>query len=160
MIIQTMLKSQYHASLAMLLEAIQACPPTLWTSDQYSNPFWRVAYHTLYYTDLYLQPSETAFIPWEHHRPGCEEFDTGSLSPYSVDEITAYYHACRQTVDSAVDRLDLSGTESGFSWYTMPKLEHQLVNLRHIQHHTGQLADRLRQVSSRGIRWVGGMSEL
>jgi hypothetical protein len=40
----------------------------------------------------------------------------------------------------------------------MSKLEHQLVNLRHIQHHTGQLADRLRQAADRGLRWVGGAS--
>jgi hypothetical protein len=40
----------------------------------------------------------------------------------------------------------------------MPKLEHQFVNLRHIQHHTGQLADRLRQAANRGVQWLGGAS--
>ena len=43
-------------------------------------------------------------------------------------------------VDAAVYRLDLTAPESGFYWYRMSKLEHHLVNLRHIQHHTGQLA--------------------
>jgi hypothetical protein len=38
----------------------------------------------------------------------------------------------------------------------MSKLEHQFVNLRHPQHHTGQLADRLRQHADLGVRWVGG----
>jgi hypothetical protein len=31
--IPAILKSQYHASLAMLLEAIDTCPAGLWTSD-------------------------------------------------------------------------------------------------------------------------------
>jgi hypothetical protein len=62
-------------------------------------------------------------------------------------------------VDAAVDRLDLTAPESGFYWYRMSKLEHQFVNLRHIQHHTGQLADRLRQEADRGVEWVGGMSK-
>jgi len=62
------------------------------------------------------------------------------------------------TYGKAMD-LDLDSAESGFSWYRMSKLEHQFVNLRHIQHHTGQLADRLRQEADRGVEWVGGMSK-
>ena len=160
MTLQAVLKSQYHASLVMLLEAIEGCPADLWTSDQYANQFWQVAYHTLFYTDLYLQPAEAAFTPWEHHRPGHHRFEARadpavSLTPYSVGELTAYCGRCQDMVDSAVDRLDLRSPESGFSWYQMPKLELQVLNLRHLQHHTGQLADRLRQAADRGVRWVG-----
>lgn len=74
--------------------------------------------------------------------------------------LKSQYHASLamllEAIDTAVDRLDLTAPTSGFSWYQMPKLEHQLLNLRHLHHHTGQLADRLRQVTGRGIRWVGG----
>jgi hypothetical protein len=45
-------------------------------------------------------------------------------------------------------------SRSGFSWYRMSKLEHQFVNLRHIQHHAAQLADRLRSAAGVGIKWV------
>jgi hypothetical protein len=31
-----------------------------------------------------------------------------------------------------------------------------LLNLRHLHHHTGQIAERLRHVANRGIEWVGG----
>jgi hypothetical protein len=161
MTLQAILKSQYHASLAMLLEAIDACPTLLWTSDEHGNQFWHVAYHTLFYTHLYLQPSEADFVPWERHRPGYNRFEGGSdLSPYTVEEVRAYGIRCREMVGPAVDRLDLAARESGFSWYQMPKLEHQFVNLRHIQHHTGQLADRLRHTANRGVRWVGGAPRL
>jgi hypothetical protein len=33
----------------------------------------------------------------------------------------------------------------------MPKLEHWMVNIRHIQHHTAQLEDRLRARAGLGI---------
>ena len=160
-LMRPILKSQYHASLAMLLEAIDSCPAALWDSDQYVNQFWHVAYHTLFYTHLYLQPTEADFVPWERHRPGYNRFGSGpngprTLTPYSVEEIRAYCLHCQDMVDSAVDRLDLTSAESGFSWYRMPKLEHQFVNLRHVQHHTGQLAERLRQTANHGLRWVGG----
>ena len=161
MTVQAVLKSQYHASLTMLLEAIDSCPATLWTSDAYANPYWQVAYHTLYYTDLYLQPDESGFTPWDQHRPQHHRFgpradSADPLIPYTSAEVSTYGRRCDAMVDSAVDRLDLTAPASGFTTYPMPKLEHQLVNLRHLHHHTGQLADRLRQVGGRGIRWVGG----
>jgi hypothetical protein len=157
--IQSALKRQYHASLAMLLEAIEACPDELWTSTAYANPTWQVAYHALFYTDFYLQPSEAAFVPWEHHRDRHQYFSASkdpATIPYSKAELIAYGRRCREMVDRAVDRLDLASPESGFPWYEMPKVEHQLLNLRHLHHHTGQIADRLRQVADRGLEWVGG----
>ena len=54
-----------------------------------------------------------------------------------------------------VDAVDLLSPSSGFYWYKIPKLEHQLVNIRHIQHHGAQLADRLRQAADIGVDWVG-----
>jgi DinB family protein len=161
MILQAALKSQYHASLAMLRGAIDACPADLWTDASYVNQFWQVAYHTLFYADFYLQASETSFVPWQHHRPNYNRFPTEpdgalSLTPYSIDEVKACGARCDAMIDSAVDRLDLTSPESGFPWYKMSKLEHQFVNLRHIQHHTGQLAERIRQATGRGVGWVGG----
>jgi DinB family protein len=153
------LKSQYKASLAMLRQAIESCPTSLWTDSSYVNPFWQVAYHALFYTDFYLQPSEAAFVPWEHHRPGYNRFNPDPVAPYSADEILVYCARCENMVDSSVDRLDLSAAESGFPWYKMSKLEHQLVNVRHLQHHTAQLAERIRQATGQGVRWVRGVPQ-
>jgi len=159
MSIKPALKSQYHASLAMLREAIDACPADLWTSDFYTNPFWHVAYHVLFYTLFYLQPSEADFVPWERHREELNGFErepgTPAPTPYTVEEIRAYCAFVDSAVDAAVERLDLAAPTSGFWWYEMSKLEHQLVNVRHLQHHTGQLIDRLRQHSGRGVAWAG-----
>jgi hypothetical protein len=43
----------------------------------------------------------------------------------------------------------------GFPWYKMGTLEHQLVNIRHIQHHAAMLSARLREGAGIGIDWVG-----
>jgi len=64
--VRAALKGQYHAALAMLKQAIEQCPDELWDGGQ-AVPFWQVAYHTLYYTHLYLQQREEDFRPWEHH---------------------------------------------------------------------------------------------
>ncbi len=169
------LKSQFHAALAMLKLAIERCPDSLWADGEYVNPTWRIAYHALYYTHLYIQPSATDFRPWEHHQTGIQDLDdypsppeiqeltelphrppqTGE--PYTKEDILTYWTICDEMIDAAVDALDLLNPESGFSWYRLPTLEQKLVNLRHIQHHTAQLGNRLREASSgtNGIDWVG-----
>jgi hypothetical protein len=165
--LRSALKSQYHAALAMLGEAIERCPDDLWSGTSQRNQCWQVAYHALFFTHLYLQPDETSFRPWEHHVadvqypdgiPGPPE--PGSelplvAEPYPKAQVLAYWRFCDRMVEDAVDALDLRSPESGFPWYPIPKLEHQMVNLRHIQHHAAQLADRVRSAADIGIRWVG-----
>ena len=161
------LKSQYHASLAMLRETVERCPAALWSSRDHMNAFWQIAYHTLFFTHLYLQPNEAAFRPWERHQHAVQNPDgiggppdPKSVlplipEPYTQDDVLTYWTICDEMVDRSVDALDLDAPESGFHWYKVSKLEHQLVSLRHIQHHTAQLADRLRSATNIGTKWVG-----
>ena len=65
---RSVLKSQYHASLAMLREAVERCPADEWSNASHKNKFWQLAYHTLFFTHLYLQRDEAAFQPWAQHR--------------------------------------------------------------------------------------------
>jgi hypothetical protein len=171
--LRTAFKSQYHAALAMLKDAIERCPDELWVSGEYLNPYWRIAYHTLYFTHLYLQPHVAAFRPWEHHQTGIQDMDDVPAPPeileltelphrpprtglpYTKTQVLAYWNVCELMIDDAVDALDLLSAESGFSWYKVSKTEHQIVNIRHIQHHTAQLGDRLRKEENIGIDWVG-----
>src|SRR5512147_705747 len=73
--LRAILKSQYHAGLAMLREAIDRCPDDLWLSTGPRNAFWQVAYHALFFTHLYLQSDHTAFRPWEQHQSGVQHPD-------------------------------------------------------------------------------------
>ncbi len=165
--LRPVLTSQYHAALAMLLEAIERCPDDVWSSTDHVNQFWQVAYHTLFFTHLYLQPNEAAFRPWAHHQRDVQHPDgiagppdpDSALplipEPYTKAQVLEYWTFCDQLVDHAMDTLDLDHPHSGFYWYRMSKLEHQLVNIRHVQHHAAQLADRLRSAAQVGIKWVG-----
>ena len=161
------LKSQYHATLAMLRETIENCPEELWFDKRPENAYWQVAYHTLFFADLYLQPNEAAHRPWRGHQANVQHPDgiPGRVdpesklplipNPYTKAEVLAYWSICDQMVDRSVDALDLHSPDSGFSWYKVSKLEHQVVNIRHIAHHMAQLADRLRAATGAGTKWVG-----
>jgi len=165
--LRSVLKSQYHASLAMLRDAVERCPADVWLSREHKNAFWQVAYHTLFFTHLYLQRDEAGFRPWAQHQAAVQHQDgfAGRAdpnsplplipNPYTQQQVLAYLTFCDHMVDAAVDELDLDSPECGFWWYKLSKLEHQFVNIRHVQHHTAQLADRLRSAADIGIAWVG-----
>jgi len=165
--IRTDLKSQYHAALAMLRQAIELSPDASWVDSEHTNAPWQIAYHTLFFAHLYLQPNSAAFRPWEHHQGDCQVPDgipgppdpDSPLpllpEPYAKQAILSYWHIVDAMVDETVDALDVLSAESGFDWYPISKLEHQIVNLRHIQHGAAQLADRVRAARGVGIEWVG-----
>jgi len=165
--LRAILKSQYHAALAMLRDGIERCPDDLWTSPAHRNAPWQVAYHTLFFTHLYAQVDEAAFRPWEGHVRDVQHADgiagppdpTSKLpllpDPYTRDQVLAYWRFCDEMIDDAVDAMDLTAEESGFHWYKVSKLEHQLINIRHLQHGAAQVADRVRGAVDEGVRWVG-----
>jgi hypothetical protein len=163
--VQAALKNQYHAALATLKQTVERCPDGLWDGDAYPVAFWRVAYHTLFFTHLYLQPNFEAFRPWASHRAEHECLGRLPYPPftepkigaaYGKSQILEYWTICDQMVDSTIDLLDLDSKESGFPWYKIPKLEHQIVNIRHIQNHAAALACRVRAAGGE-VDWIGGV---
>ncbi len=162
--IRSALKGQYHAGLAALRQAVERCPDGLWIDGSEQVAFWRVAYHTLFYTHFYLSPREADFRPWALHReehqyltslPEPPHRPPAVGEPYTKAQILEYWRECDAMVDSTVDQLDLDSPDCGFWWYKMPKLDHQIMNIRHLQHHAAILGHRLRQAGGDGVDWFG-----
>lgn len=152
-------KSQYWASLEMLRQAIVSCPDALWQSPEYKNQFWHIAYHAIFYTHLYLHPTEADFRPWPKHRAKYRslkgpEGGTQSQHAYSKEEILEYLEFCLEQMEELVDVLNLEA-ESGFYWLPFDKLELQFYNIRHLQQHTGELCERLGAKGDVEVDWVG-----
>jgi hypothetical protein len=152
MSVNDLIQSQYQAALEMLKEAVSQCPEELWNDATYQNRFWNVAYHALFYTHLYLQPNLDTFSGWEKHRPDSEQMRASTA--YSKTEVLEYLMVCQDQVATQVPELDMDGA-SGFYWIPMNKLELQFYNIRHLQHHTGELCERLGATSAVEIGWIG-----
>jgi len=175
--LRTAIKEQYHGGLTMLSHCVEKCPDDLWdhtlsneTSDRglCIRSFWRIAGHAAYFTHLYMGQGEDAFQPWPDrrrdadqdgmwHKPWDIEFYDfpESTGVWSKQEMLNYIAYIDSLVNSTVDGLDLETADSGFGWYKeTEKLSHELMNLRHIQGHVGQLSELL---MARGIdlRWIG-----
>jgi hypothetical protein len=160
--LQQQLVRQYLATLAMLKKAIEDCPAELWLDSKYTNRFWHIAYHSVFYTHFYLHASEAAFQPWMKHRknsnylgvpPGSSHEAQTTPEPYTRQEVLEYHAFCCDEVKAKVPAVPLDA-ESGFSWLPFNRFEVHLYNLRHLAHHTGQLADRVRAVAGVGVPWL------
>lgn len=157
-IVRTSLKGQYHGTLAMLRECVEVCPNDLWTAGEHPRNFWRIAYHAAFYAHLYLMQSEQDFVPWEKHRDVAAELFLDEaphpVEPYAQAEVMDYIDHVDALIDPVIDALDWQTQETGFHWYTsLGKLEHEILSIRHLGIHVGQLEELLDQ---RGIdfNWI------
>lgn len=147
------LTGQFRSGLAMLRECVALCPDDLWaaTVDEPPRTFWRIVYHTAFYTHFYLSQTESDFIPWSKHvNHAIMTFaDEGQQLPpegtlYSQSDLLEYIDFLRGQIEKVIDSLDLKSPESGFPWYpNFPKIDHVLLTLRHLGVHAGQLQELL-----------------
>ena len=158
---------QYGAAIDMLENAVQACPEELW-ADRSRNPqFWYVVYHTLFWLDFYLTEPPEVFAPPPPFN--MDEADPAGLMPervYTKGELLTYLahgrHKCRSILEGlSVERARAPRGLGSKATGTFAEL--MLYNLRHVQHHTGQLNLILRQTVDDAPRWVArakdGLSE-
>ncbi|MFO0874048.1 MAG: DinB family protein [Phycisphaerales bacterium] len=141
---------QFEAALSMHDECLRRCPAEHWDASIAKYPFWMVAYHTLCFVDCYLAPNDDAFqVRPEYHPRGRAELDEEYPSRrFTQQELLAYAAICRQRLRRVIEaetRETLEG-HSGFSHLPFSRLELHLYNIRHVQHHTGQLTAFLRRV--------------
>ena len=151
------LQRQFAAAIDMLENAIAACPDTLWGDRSRQPEFWYVAYHTLFFLDLYSHGTVDGFAPPEPFT--LDELDPAGVLPprvYTRDELGAYLRVGREKARAAVQALtkETAGRRCAIPWLTLSQGELVLDNLRHVQHHAAQLNLILRQVTDSAPRWV------
>jgi hypothetical protein len=148
---------QFGAAIDMLENAITACPEELWSDRERRPEVWHLAYHTLFFLDLYLSPSTDGFAPPPPF--ALDELDPDAVipeRPYTKDEVLAYLEHGRRKCRAAIEALteDDLHRPSGFDWVPVPRAELHLYNLRHVQHGAAQLNLLLRQTIGAAPGWV------
>ena len=154
--LKTILTGQFEAALCMLKECVERCPVEHWEGKIANDTFRQITYHTLFFVDLYLSPGEAAFQLREcHHRGGDERSSTTASKGLTKDETLSYLAECRKKAIETIaaeTQASLEGA-SGFSRLPFSRGELHLYNLRHVQHHTGQLSAYLRRIVKDGEGW-------
>ena len=169
---RTILWKQFGAAIDMLDNAVVACPDALWRQPVWHDPsvpverteFWYVAYHALYWLDLYLFGAEEGFAPPAPYALVEQDDAAGPLplQPYSREEVRGYLayarQKCRTTIEALTDERARQPVD--FPWIAgeeaVSYVELQLYSMRHMQEHAAQLSLLLGQhgVSGDEIDWV------
>ena len=146
--------SQFGAAIDMLEESIQTCPRGVWEEKPV---FSFQAYHTLFFLDYYLSTAPVGFTQPTNF--SYSEFDDApDVEIYSQEDLLDYLSACRQKAQTLI--LGLDESLSTKRWINESKtmdyslVEILLYNLRHVQHHVGQLNLLLRQQINDAPDWI------
>ena len=154
---QSAIRRQFHASIDMLANAIEACPDSVWSGED-RGAFWYIAFHVLIFLDLYLSPCDED----QFHAPppfGRTELEDEVVMPpqtYTKEELLGYADHCRKKLDALI----AAATEAWFAascpiaYRAMSNGELLLYNMRHVQHHAAQLNMLLRQRTNSAPDWV------
>lgn len=159
--LRSALEGQYRAGLTMLRECIEKCPDDLWAAGQHPRTTWRIAYHTLFYTHFYLMPTSEDLVPWAKHQAQArilwdddEDGDPPKETTYTQAEMLEYQKFVEDNLHAWLANINLESDNSGFPWYPIPKIDHQLVNIRHLGTHVGQLQELL-YARNIDLNWAG-----
>lgn len=149
---------QFGAALDMLENAVRACPEEHWTGPRVEQAFWYLTFHTLFWLDYYLADDPATFAPPPPYTLG--EMDPAGVypdRPYRKDELLAYLDHGRRRLRETIEGLDEARARETrtLRWGELTRVELLLYNMRHVQHHAGQLNLMLRQSVDAAPRWVG-----
>lgn len=147
----SVLWSQFGATIYMLDHAIADCPDELWHARLWGehsdrpdlSEFWYVAYHTLFWLDLYLSGTVEGFAPPAPFT--LDELDPAGVVPeraYTKAELQTYLAYCRRKCQTTLESLDdeTANRRCTFPWMSINNFAELLLNtLRHVQEHGAQL---------------------
>ena len=155
------LDSQFEAALCMMHHCISACEPKDWEGKIANATFREIAYHALFFADFYLSPSAESFQLRDLHREGGDERGQAVSPGLSKAQTLSYLTICREKARQtlASETAEILQGPCGFP-RKLTRGELHIYNIRHIQHHTGQLSAYLRRIDptltdDRVISWVG-----
>ncbi|MDI1354866.1 MAG: DinB family protein [bacterium] len=145
---------QFGAAIDMLEQAISECPAELWDTQE---KFWYKAYHTLFFLDYYLSSDPKSFSPPAPF--SLSEFDNSGTLPervYSKVELVTYVKQCYEKCRQRIERITAQNSHERWvnEYRNYSTFEILIYNMRHVQHHTGQLYLLLRQGAGKAPRWV------
>lgn len=170
--IRKVLWLNFGASLDMVSQAVKQFPEAEWLSR---GKFYYMAYHTAIFADYYLSHPVRAFAPRiPYHLASPDNIPAHAIDDVlpkhliSQQEMADYLKHIRKKAHKLIleapigafiqrwiapEEIEMHGLCPGLvEGYSL--LEILLYNLRHIQHHCGQLNLLLREQTGQSVDWI------
>jgi hypothetical protein len=151
------LRQQFGAAIDALAAAVRACPDVEWVAGERWHQPWYIAYHTVFWLDYYLAEADPAYRPPAPFTLGELEADAFPEHEATRAELLEWLQSCRAALAARLSTLPEDGTEGRpcrLGWGTVGAVELLLYNLRHVQHHTGQLNLLVRRSGHAPPPWI------
>ena len=152
------LRRHLDPTVEMLRETLAACPDELWDARDEGAPFWQVAYHVLLGMDFWLGESGEGFaFPPFHTREAMLESDEVPDVALTRAQIEGYLDQVYAKGQALLDGVTPEGLLQeaeffGCSWTVADRL---LAQVRHVQHHVGQMNNIVKRRTGAAPGWVG-----
>lgn len=148
----------------MLRTVIEKTPPEELYAEEYGNPSWQIAYHAIWGVQFYLGANAESFIPWDEAIEGAESLggaaewenageDMVVDKQNTAEELISFIDHIETGLRQALEALPLD-EPSGFDWFPFSRFELHINTIRHLQHHTAQLTERLTHKGITGFPWA------
>lgn len=158
------ISNQFEAAFCTLASCIDRCPEVSWNAPVVNYKFCQVAFHALFFADIYLGLDLESLREQPFHRANASFFgdyeeleDRVPQSLYEKPSIKNYLTHCRGRAADviAAETAETLRVRPGFDWLKFSRAEVHVYNIRHIHHHAAQLSLRLRIDAGDEIPWVG-----
>jgi len=165
--------NQFAATIHMLQNIIALWPEQYWNL---TNKIYYLSYHTSLFLDYYLTIPPTNYaapLPFTMISPDTvPPYAIDDLLPnrlYTQNELLDSLQTCRQKCRQVIFNLaeenihrlwiDKQDDIAGSSTLQYSVLEILLYNLKHVQHHVGQLNLLLREETGQAADWVSSVED-
>lgn len=157
------ISNQYEAAFCTLALCIDRCLDANWHAPVANLKFCQVAFHALFFADVYLGPNLKSLREQPFHRDNATFFgdyeeleDRVPQAVYEQPAIKKYLTQCRDKASAviAAETAETLAVRPGFDWLQFSRAEVHVYNIRHIHHHAAQLSLRLRIDTGEDIPWV------
>ena len=161
--LKNLLLSQHQAALTTLAKCIELCPDGAWNEKVANLPISTAVFHTLFWTDMYLERSTEHLKDQEYHKTNSEIFGeyeelASDLQKrtYERSQVDNYFEFCRAKAAKVIlaETDESLAEKSGFDWLDCSRAEVHVYSSRHIQHHAAQISVRLRVNHGVDVPWV------
>ncbi len=159
---------QFGASIDMLINALNACPDTLY---QNNKRLFYTAYHVTVFLDYYLTIPPTDFKPQlpftiieKEAIPKEALDDVLPNQHYPKEQLLEYIQTSKKKCHDVIMGIKETGNPRFVEDVEVGKMDYSLIeillnNLRHVQHHTAQLNTLLRNQGLEPPKWVARVSQ-
>lgn len=150
------LDTQYRAVLRMLRQAVSTCPEDLWLAEDEGPPYWREAYHAVFWMDNFLGDTTKQLTKTPFGIDVDPRLFTRLPNPVSREQVGEFIDHVEGRCSEFFGDLTLEALSEPNQLDVRDNVGTMILySMRHGQHHVGRLGVALKANGIEAPGWAG-----